>query len=140
MISQMIAESIEFFHGSYYSDEAIAIWKRAYTPEQLTAKIKERDTLILEIQGQVVGIIQFDAPEIKSVYLSPSQMGKGFGGLLVEEMITQLTKKGVDKVKLFCTTYVLEFYEKLGFINMGPVTTYWEGQPYDEFEMSKVIG
>lgn len=138
-ISEMIHSSIDFFHGPNYSDKGIAIWKMAYTPQKLLAKIKERDTLVLEIQGQIEGIIQFDAPEIKTVYLGPNQMGKGLGRLLVEEMTKKLSKKGVKEVMLFCTKYVAEFYIALGFINEGAVITYWEGQPYDEFEMSKQL-
>ena len=138
-ISKMIHDSIEHFHRVNFSDNAIAVWKRAYEPDLLKTKLKERESLLLVKDQKVVGIVQFDPPQLKSVYLSPDQMGKGLGRLLMQEMLERLRQNGVQEVMLYCTTYVLEFYEKLGFINMGPVTTYWEGQPYEEFEMSKSL-
>lgn len=57
--------------------------------------------------------------EIISLYFLPEYMGKRYGGLLLQAVVSELKKMGFDKVFL----WVLEenhnarhFYEKCGFV------------------------
>ena len=57
--------------------------------------------------------------EIISLYFLPEYMGKGYGRLLLQEVVSELKKMGFDKVFLWVldeNRNARHFYEKCGFV------------------------
>lgn len=92
-------------------------------------------TMVCVENGQYVGTSSFcksrfaqfpDCGEVISIYLLPAYMGKGFGRLLMEAVISELKEQGYRDVFL----WVLEenmrarrFYEKFGFCRTDDALT-----------------
>jgi amino-acid N-acetyltransferase len=77
-----------------------------------------RDFFVVENGGKVVGccalhITWNDLAEIKSLAVDESHQGSGLGRLLVEACLSEARQLGIPRV--FCLTYVPEFFERLGF-------------------------
>lgn len=131
------------------SDDRLAIskvyeksWKYAYqgiVPQDYLDGIPEgqwashieqadRENLVMVQDGVIIGTSGFGKSrmeemngfgEIISLYFLPEFMGKGYGRLLLQAVVSELKKMGFDKVFL----WVLEenhnarhFYEKCGFV------------------------
>ena len=88
----------------------------------------DRKNLVMVQDEMIIGTSGFDKSrmeemngfgEIISLYFLPEYMGKGYGRLLLQAVVSELKKMGFDKVFL----WVLEenqnaryFYEKCGFV------------------------
>lgn len=91
---------------------------------------ENRKNLVMVQDGIIIGTSGFGKSrmaemdgfgEIISLYFLPEYMGKGYGRLLLQAVVSELKKMGFDKVFL----WVLEknrnarhFYEKCGFVQM----------------------
>lgn len=136
-ISDMIMDSIESYHADHYSEEELAIWKRAFMPDAIKKIIRDSKSWVLLDKDTVAGFIQYDVPEIKSVYLSPNLIGQGFGKLLVQHTLDEISTTEIRQVEVICTTYVKGFYETLGFKEKDAIITYWEKHPFQEYLLVK---
>lgn len=77
-----------------------------------------RDFFVVDCDGEVCGCAALhvtwkDLAEVKSLAVSPSSQGKGYGKLLVQRCLEEAKVVRVDKV--FALTYKPEFFQKLGF-------------------------
>ncbi|MCM8771678.1 MAG: N-acetyltransferase [Candidatus Omnitrophica bacterium] len=77
-----------------------------------------RDFYVIEKNGKIIGcgslkIIWKDLAEIRSVAIKESFQKKGYGRKLIEKLLKEAKKLGVEKV--FVLTYNSEFFEKFGF-------------------------
>lgn len=70
------------------------------------------------VDGQVAGcaslaILDRELAEIRSLVVDPAAKGKGVGKLLVEQIIKEAKRLGINK--LISLTYQVEFFKKCGF-------------------------
>ncbi|HNS32245.1 MAG TPA: N-acetyltransferase [bacterium] len=77
-----------------------------------------RNFSVLEKNGHIIGcgalkIVWKDLGEIRSVAIARSQKKKGYGRILIKELLEEA--KSIDLKKVFVLTYVPSFFEKLGF-------------------------
>lgn len=57
---------------------------------------------------------------LHALYLTPELIGKGFGGKLVEIMLSQARAKGAQSIRLESSITAHNFYQNLGFKDRGP--------------------
>jgi amino-acid N-acetyltransferase len=77
-----------------------------------------RDFSVVEEAGEVVGCAALhvswkDLAELKSLAVSESRQGRGYGRLLIQACMEEAEIVGVARV--FALTYVPELFEKMGF-------------------------
>ena len=117
-------------------------WKYAYrgiVPQDYLASIPEgqwasnieqadRKNLVMIEDDRIIATSSFGKSrmeemngfgEIISLYFLPEYMGKGYGRLLLQEVVSELKKMGFDKVFLWVldeNRNARHFYEKCGFV------------------------
>lgn len=138
-ISKLIINCINFFHSRHYTDEELAIWQRGYSPSKVKEQLLNRQSIVLEVANEICGLIQFEFPELKGFYIHPKFIGQGFGGILLQEMLSTLKIKGSKQVELSCNKWVVDFYKKYGFELIGEEVVYWENHPFIEYRMIKKL-
>jgi len=77
-----------------------------------------RNFSVIEKNGKVIGcgalkIVWKDLGEIRSIAIARSHNKKGYGKMLIEELLEEA--RSLDLKKIFVLTYVPGFFEKLGF-------------------------
>ena len=101
-----------------YSATQIEFWN-----EELTITphyIAETETFVL-INGQdILGYYSFveispEMVKLDNMFLLPSEIGKGFGRLLMVDFLERLKTRGYTHVKLDAEPGAQKFYEKFGF-------------------------
>jgi len=70
------------------------------------------------IFGLSISFIKDDYVYIHMFESNPSLRNKGFGRLMMEEIITDTINKGIHKIKLYSLLNTIGFYEKMGFKNI----------------------
>ena len=121
---------IENFSMEYYED-IIEIWRKAGlsigssdTKEEVNRMLKKNSNLFLigKVNDNVVGVVVggFDGRRgyVHHLAIDPNHQKKGYGRLIMMELINRFRIMGVHKVHLFIEKYnneVIHFYEKLGW-------------------------
>jgi GNAT superfamily N-acetyltransferase len=78
--------------------------------------------------GQSLGfsaVIESDgnAAELDGLFVEPDLMRGGVGRALVEDAVDRLRGAGVSRLEVTANLNALGFYEKVGFVAIGPVET-----------------
>ncbi len=126
----MIKLKIELFTLRYYHD-IIDLWKRSGievgssdTKDEI-AKILKRNPdifLIGKEDGKVVAVVigAFDGRRgyVHHLAIDPDYQKKGYGKMMMDELIKRFRKEKIHKVHLFIEKHskeVVDFYKKLGW-------------------------
>jgi amino-acid N-acetyltransferase len=114
-IRRATVSDIETIHDliQYYSEQKILLPR---TMESLYQNLQS--IFVAEYDGRVVGsaslaILDKELAEIRSLVVDASMEKKGIGKLLVEKVIQETERLGIDK--LISLTYQVEFFRKCGF-------------------------
>lgn len=137
----------------------VASWKviyRGHIPEKILDHLSVNDredlwlsllnnkakVLVLEEQEQqIIGFVSFcsardqdidssSVAEITAIYLNPNKWRKGFGKLLLEAAIEEITKDGYKNIYAWVLDSNIQarnFYENLGFISHNETKLEHEG-------------
>ncbi len=121
---------IENFSLQFYED-VVEIWKRtgisitsSDTKDELNVMLNRNPDLCLiaKIDEKVIGVVMggFDGRRgyVHHLAIDPQYQKKGYGKLIMDELIERLKKKRVHKIHLFIEKHnedVIAFYKKLGW-------------------------
>jgi predicted GNAT family N-acyltransferase len=121
---------IRWLNGSENLSDAFEIRNHVFiqeqkVPEELELdefdKVSEHIVLYYNKKPVATGriIIQDDKYFLGRIAVIKKYRSKGFGKVVVQEMINKLFNDGVNEVFIHAQAYVKEFYEKLGFKTYG---------------------
>ncbi|HIE05056.1 MAG TPA: N-acetyltransferase [Candidatus Latescibacteria bacterium] len=98
---------------SYYADKGLLL------PRSLSHIYSHiRDYMVAEVDGRVVGcgaleVVWGGLGEVRSLAVEEGMRGLGIGRALVEHLLEDARRLGLDKV--FALTYIEDFFEQFGF-------------------------
>ncbi len=143
-ISQPLSEDAEGIHDvikkswyATYIDEQIGITKQdidaiyVNEPEKQIRAIRNRAlnpknddiSLVAKEDDVVIGIIRFkihiESIELRTLYVLPGYVGRGVGTKLWKESLNLLPVHKPITVELASYTKAKDFYEKIGFVDIG---------------------
>ena len=124
-----------------YSDTQIELWS-----EQLTITkpyIETNPVYKLVIDDKIAGYYSFyneDEQTVKldNLFILPEYIGKGFGKLLLNDLLFRLKSTNVKKVMLHSEPNAEMFYTKFGFVKTGQVETSIKDRHLPVMEMDVV--
>ena len=87
------------------------------TGEAVDRVLANRENLIAEIDGQVVGIgaLVFEGSELRACYVAPAAGRRGVGSALVHEIERAARERGLSMLELDSSITAEAFYRKHGF-------------------------
>ena len=114
-IQKVIRESILATHKDLYTEEDIQETFNNYTNEKLTKYITNNDYFVIEDDGEIVGCVLAKEDKMRSLYVLPSQMGKGLGRELAEVAEKCIKDNGYKRIWLWSSLVAHDFYKHLGY-------------------------
>ena len=125
--------------GAFVDDEAVkpdlAGWRR---------RIADRDFLVAERDGRVVGFASVAGEELATLYTHPDVWGSGLGRELMDAALGLMREAGVQEAWLWTeerNERPRRFYEALGWRLDGAVQQrVWEGVPLRELRYRLPLG
>lgn len=108
-------------HWGYGMDQ-IEAWTEELT---ITEKYIQGNTVYKLTKGKhIIGYYSYfeyqeKEVELDNLFVLPSEIGHGYGRLLLEHFLKMITKEGVKKVRLFSEPKTEAFYQKFGFKTVG---------------------
>lgn len=109
-----------------YSAEQIEIWKPDLT---ISAEyIATNAVFVLNDREQLIGYYSYlvlDEVKMKldNIFIDPTFIGKGYGKILMEHLLSEAKQKGFDKIVLDSEPNAEAFYHKFGFKVIGQLET-----------------
>ncbi|MDQ3394820.1 MAG: GNAT family N-acetyltransferase [Bacteroidota bacterium] len=115
-----ITKNSKLFWG--YSKEQIEIWNTELTITQ--EYLEQTETYILSIANCYIGYYSFlkmnpNELHLDNMFILPEYIGKGYGKILIEDLVDKAKSLGVSKIILDAEPNAEKFYEKYGFEVVG---------------------
>ena len=84
-----------------------------------------------DADGAIVGfattLSMGDAFELEDLFVDPDWMRRGIATTLIEDAVRLARHDGVTRINVTGNTHAVSFYESVGFVFDGNVTTPWGG-------------
>ena len=105
-----------------YSEEQMDKWRPELT---ITSDyIVKNEVYKLIIDDQLIAYYAYfrvDKEKVKldNMFINPEFIGRGYGKWLIDDFIKRVKRSGFTKIELDADPNAKEFYEKLGFLEVG---------------------
>jgi GNAT superfamily N-acetyltransferase len=96
------------------------------TLEYDPAPLREGRTRVAIDNDRVVGFTTVsvgDELELESLFVDPSDMRRGVGRALIDDLVDQARALGLPRIAVTANDHALAFYEEVGFVTDGVVPT-----------------
>jgi putative acetyltransferase len=141
-IASLHKASISQLCSSHYSEVEIHAWAGPKKPADYHIGIGSGAVLIAEVGCEILGFSLFDSDEaeLRALYVHPAHVGRGIGSALLEEVEVSARSSGLRYVRLNATLNSVGFYERLGYVSLGPaVNTLPTGEELPCIRMEKEL-
>ncbi len=116
-IREIFVSSIRELAKNHYSPRQIEAWSQAFTPVQVSERIRAGRVYVAECDGQVAGFAEIDAPVggVEMVYTAPEYARQGIGTALMQHIESLARESGAKSLHLRASMNAVPFYERMGF-------------------------
>lgn len=109
-----------------YSDEQMKKWSDLLTITE--EYIQNNEVYNLIINQSIVAYysyfeIEKDSVRLDNLFVSPENIGKGYGKLLMNDFILKIKKSEAQRIILDADPNAQKFYESFGFVKIGEIET-----------------
>lgn len=109
-----------------YSDEQMRKWSDLLTITE--EYIQNNEVYKLIINQSIVAYysyfeIEKDSVRLDNLFVSPENIGKGYGKLLMNDFILKIKKSEAQRILLDADPNAQKFYESFGFLKIGEIET-----------------
>lgn len=136
-ISYLIQRNTEHVPENHYTPIQVATWKKANTPGQIRAQLKQRTIFCAFRNQRLVGTIALQGREVVGLYVSYSVRRAGIGGFLLQYVEAVALAKGIRQLHLTATPAARHFYANRGYQVIETVQVNISGVDFEETAMQK---
>jgi len=109
-----------------YSDEQMRKWSDLLTITE--EYIQNNEVYKLIINQSIVAYysyfeIEKNSVRLDNLFVSPENIGKGYGKLLMNDFILKIKKSEAQRILLDADPNAQKFYESFGFVKIGEIET-----------------
>ncbi|SUX44623.1 GNAT family N-acetyltransferase [Chryseobacterium indoltheticum] len=109
-----------------YSDEQMRKWSDLLTITE--EYIQNNEVYKLIINQSIVAYysyfeIEKNSVRLDNLFVSPENIGKGYGKLLMNDFILKIKKSEAQRIILDADPNAQKFYESFGFVKIGEIET-----------------
>ncbi len=109
-----------------YSDEQMKKWSDLLTITE--EYIQNNEVYKLIINQSIVAYysyfeIEKNSVRLDNLFVSPENIGKGYGKLLMNDFILKIKKSEAQRIILDADPNAQKFYESFGFVKIGEIRT-----------------
>ena len=136
----LIHLTIKKCYPEIYQPEVVEFFMNYHSKSEILNRAKTGKILVIKNNKLIIATGFLDAHELGGVYVHPEFQGKGFGSLIVENLLKVAVENKIAKIHLDSTPLAKHMYEKLGFKLIRPAVQMIGNVPLPYFIMEKNIG
>ena len=114
-ISRLIIGTLRQSNAQDYGPAAIETMAEDFSANNIAAHLRERRVYVAASAGAILGTISLAPERIHSVFVDPSQQGRGIGVKMVRFVETLARREGQQRLALTSSLTAVGFYRKLGY-------------------------
>jgi GNAT superfamily N-acetyltransferase len=118
-VSAVIRETMAVSNSGDYPPERLRPLIDYFSPEKVALLAAERDCLVAEEDGRLVGTIGLDGAELVTFFVLPAYQGRGIGARLLAAIEELARARGVARVTVDSSITGERFYASRGYARTG---------------------
>ena len=115
MISGLIRNTMSTSDGVDYLPERLRPLIEYFLPEKVDALGRERDCLVAEDAGEIVGTGALDGDELVTFFVTPERQRTGSGSALLSAVERIASERGVERLRVEASLAGAPFYRMRGY-------------------------
>ncbi|MCL5281963.1 MAG: GNAT family N-acetyltransferase [Planctomycetes bacterium] len=139
-LKALVHKTIATCYPGHYGMEAVRFFLDYHNEEAILQDAQKGRTVILDKAGRILGTGTLVEDEIKRVFVDPTFQKQGFGRSIMQQLEEAATWQGTVIVKLDASLPSKAFYDRLGYITLGPAfLPVGNDRRLDFFKMQKTL-
>lgn len=114
-IADVIKQSILATHVEIYPQDEIEHKLKIYSEERVKEYMDKGEYFVAVEDDRIVGCVLVKENNMKSLYVLPEYMRKGFGSKLAQRAEDCIKDNGYDNVNIWSSLISIEFYKSRGY-------------------------
>jgi GNAT superfamily N-acetyltransferase len=114
-VKGLIDETIGVSYSQLPMEYREHLMERHHSRERIAEEARQGYTVVLEMGGKLIGTGTLLGNNIQRVYVHPSYQRRGFGKLIMRELESKASARGIMVLFLESTTVSKTFYDVLGY-------------------------
>ncbi len=135
-VSNLIRTTMRISNAADYSMERLQLLIDYFSPEKVEQLSHERDCLVAEEEGEIVGTAALEGNELVTFFVDPQHQGRGIGSALLKEIEAIALHHGRRELKVDASLTGIGFYERHGYERTGHIL---EGTAGPQISMRKQL-
>ena len=109
---------------SHYDESQVEAWAKVQPPGNFPDTILERDFLVAEGDGEILGFGFVDRyrAEVEAIFVGPEFSRRGIGSELLARLETIARQAGLQRLTLSSSLNAVRFYQAAGYQAIGETT------------------
>ncbi len=118
-ISHVIRQTMQISNSRDYPIERLQPLIDYFSPEKVDRLNDERQCLVAEVEGQIIGTAALDGAELVTFFVLPEYQGFGIGSRLLAELEQIAGETGIYAITVAASVTGEAFYRRMGYMPTG---------------------
>ena len=114
-VQALILETIDISYTNVYPPSAMEHFREHHTFEEILADATAGYTVVLILDGRIVGTGTLVGGKVTRVYVAPTHQRRGLGKKIMADLERQARTSGHGRVRLYSSIPARPFYDSLGY-------------------------
>ncbi|MFZ2150963.1 MAG: GNAT family N-acetyltransferase [Candidatus Absconditicoccaceae bacterium] len=138
-VCNLIHNTADNIMKHYESQASIDALKEERTPEKLLEKLNNRDYIIAQANGKIIGVGGIKDNEIRSMFVDYNYIRQGIGTKIIVALENIAKKNKHKKIIVKANAGAIGFYKKMGYISIKEYDEIVGKSTYRVILMEKLI-
>lgn len=118
-VSALIRHTMRVSNSRDYPLERLQLLIDYFSPTKVLQLSQERECLVAEVDGQVIGTVGLEADELVTFFVHPDHQGQGVGARLLMAIEERAGALGIARITVDSSITGAAFYARMGYTRTG---------------------
>ena len=138
-VSNVIKKSFRSIISKNYTKESVEDQIKENSPKKILEKAKKVKYFVAVEKGKILGFGGYNEEKIHTFFVLPEMQGKGIGSRILEKVLTEAKKDGIESLKCWSSFNAENFYASFGFKKIKKLNLKTKNSSISFMEMVKEL-
>src|SRR3989344_6592060 len=138
-VSNVIKKGFRSIISKNYTKESVEDQIKENSPKKIIEKAKKVKYFVAVEKGKILGFGGYNEEKIHTFFVLPEMQGKGIGSRILEKVLTEAKKDGIESLKCWSSFNAENFYASFGFKKIKKLNLKTKNSSISFMEMVKEL-